>query len=72
MSKITNDGLTQSSTGCFMYPYRNSVLQMVKPAWALKLANDHDIIISMNDGICESLADWTSTRSDSGNSWHQL
>jgi len=32
MSKITNDGLTQSDTGCFMvvYPYGNSGHQRVK------------------------------------------
>jgi len=36
MSKITNDALTRSGTGCFiavLYPYGNIGRQMVKRLW---------------------------------------
>jgi len=39
MSKITNDGLTRSGTGCFgllLYPYDNSGRQRVKVGWGYK------------------------------------
>jgi len=44
MSKITNDGLTRSGTGCFIavaYPYGNSGYQ--------RLNNDHQDHVDMLD-----------------------
>jgi len=58
MSKITNDGLTRSGTGCFIavgpYPYGNSGRQRVKKCTVICDRVQVNLSVGPNYGACDT------------------